>query len=93
MSTTPRPSLLPSTVRDKALEVGHAVLRWLAQWLHIARLAAQIMTWALSPRSYPRDLRPVIARHLYQSAGPPLLWYVSMLALFGWVLVPLLRMA
>lgn len=70
-----------------AREMGRAVLRWLAQWLHIARLAAQIMAWALSPRSYPPGLRPVIARHLYQSAGPPLLWYVSMLALFGWVLV------
>lgn len=68
-------------------DLGSAVLRWSAQWVYIARLAAQIMAWALSPGSYPRALRPVMARHLYQSAGPSLLWYVLMFGLFSLVLV------
>lgn len=80
MTTEPLPLL---TLRD----LGRAVLRWSAQWVHIARLAAQIMAWALSPGSYPRALRPVVARHLYQSAGPSLLWYVLMFGLFSLVLV------
>ena len=80
MSTEPLPLL---TLRD----LGRAVLRWSAQWVYIARLAAQIMAWALSPGSYPRALRPVMARHLYQSAGPSLLWYVLMFGLFSLVLV------
>ena len=67
--------------------MGRATLLWLRQWLYIARLAAQIMAWALSPGSYPRDQRPALARHIYQSAGPALLWYVLMFGLFGLVLV------
>ena len=79
-----RPQPLPLlTLRD----LGRAVLRWSAQWVYIARLAAQIMAWALSPGSYPRALRPVMARHLYQSAGPALWWYVLMFGLFSLVLV------
>ena len=80
MSTVPPPS---QPLRD----LGRAVLRWGAQWIYIARLAAQIMAWALSPGSYPRALRPVMARHLYQSAGPSLLWYVLMFGFFSLVLV------
>ena len=45
--------LLLHTLRD----MGRATLRWSAQWVYIARLAAQIMAWALSPGSYPRALR------------------------------------
>lgn len=80
MKTEPLPF---QTLRD----LGRAVLRWSAQWIYIARLAAQIMAWALSPGSYPRALRPVMARHLYQSAGPSLLWYVLMFGFFSLVLV------
>ena len=68
-------------------EVGRAALHWSAQWVYIARLAAQIMAWALSPGSYPRAQRLMLARHLYQSAGPSLLWYVLMFGLFSLVLV------
>lgn len=68
-------------------DLGRATLRWSAQWVYIARLAAQIMAWALSAGSYPRALRPVMARHLYQSAGPSLLWYVLMFGFFSLVLV------
>lgn len=80
MSTEPLPL---QTLRD----IGRAALHWSAQWLYIARLAAQIMAWALSPGSYPRALRPIMARHLYQSAGPSLIWYVLMFGLFSLVLV------
>lgn len=71
------------TVRN----VGRATLRWGAQWAHIARLAAQIMAWALTPGSYPRARRPVLAEHIYRSAGPSMLWYVLMFGLFSVVLV------
>lgn len=80
MSTEPLPI---QTLRD----TGRAVLSWSAQWVYIARLAAQIMAWAISPGSYPRAQRLVLARHLYRSAGPSLLWYVLMFGLFSLVLV------
>ena len=80
MRTVPPPS---QPLRD----LGRAALRWSAQWVYIARLAAQIMAWALTPGSYPRALRPVMARHLYQSAGPSLMWYVLMFGFFSLVLV------
>jgi phospholipid/cholesterol/gamma-HCH transport system permease protein len=78
---------LAHTLENTLRDLGRATLRWLRQWLYIARLAAQIMAWALSPRSYPRAQRPELARHIYQSAGPSMLWYVLMFGLFGLVLV------
>ncbi len=68
-------------------DMGRATLRWVAQWWYIAKLGAQILAWGLWPGSYSRDLRLATARHLYQAAGPVLLWFSLLSALISVVLV------
>lgn len=75
------------TMNQALVQMGRACLQWLAQWWYIARLGAQILAWALLPRSYPREQRLETARHLYQATGPVLLWFSLLSALVSVVLV------
>src|ERR1700704_2654272 len=61
--------------------------RWLAGWWRIVHLAALLLALALSPSSYARDNRRLLARHVYLGTAPALLWFTLMTTLISVVLI------
>src|ERR1700704_6463678 len=61
--------------------------RWLAGWWRIVHLAALLLALALSPSSYARDNRGLLARHVYLGTAPALLWFTLMTTLISVLLI------
>ncbi len=61
--------------------------RWLAGWWRIVHLAALLLALALSPSSYARDNRRLLARHVYLGTAPALLWFTVLTTLISLVLI------
>lgn len=65
---------------------GLAARHWLMDWWRLLELGAVILVLALSPSSYSRDSRRLLARHIYTSTAPILLGFSLLCALVTVVL-------
>lgn len=54
---------------------------WLVGWWRLVYLGAMVLVLALSPSSYTRPSRRVLARHIYHNTAPNLLGFTLMCAL------------
>lgn len=59
---------------------------WLAEWWQLLHLGAVLLLLALSPSSYKRNNRLVLARHLYDNTAPILTGFTVLCALISLVL-------
>ncbi|MDB5965480.1 MAG: transporter permease [Polaromonas sp.] len=59
---------------------------WLAEWWRLVLLGAIILLLAMSPSSYRREDRLMLARHLYQNTAPILAGFTVLCALISLVL-------
>ena len=62
-------------------EMNRKAQNWLIGWWRLVYLGAMILVLALSPSSYGRDNRRVLARHVYHNTAPNLLGFTLMCAL------------
>ena len=60
--------------------------RWLTEWWRLVHLGAIILVLTLSPSSYKRSNRVVLARHLYDNTAPILVGFTVLCALISLVL-------
>lgn len=65
----------------------HGVVAWLHSWWRLLHFAVLMFSVALTPSSYGRDKRPVLAAHLVADTAPNLAWYGVMSALVSLVLI------
>jgi phospholipid/cholesterol/gamma-HCH transport system permease protein len=61
--------------------------RWLLGWWHVILLGAQILALALSPSSYRRAQRPLLAQHIYVDTAPHLLWFTLIMAIASLIII------
>ena len=59
---------------------------WLIEWWRLAHLGAIILLLTLSPSSYERKNRLLLARHLYDNTAPILMGFTALCALISLVL-------
>ncbi len=59
---------------------------WLAEWWRLVHLGALLLLLALSPSSYKRTDRVVMARHIYDNTAPILTGFTVLCALISLVL-------
>lgn len=71
------PSGRPGTLA----EMNRKAQNWLIGWWRLVYLGATILVLALSPSSYGRNNRRVLARHIYHNTAPNLLGFTLMCAL------------
>jgi phospholipid/cholesterol/gamma-HCH transport system permease protein len=69
------------------LSLGRLTLRWFVGWWQITHLGAVILVLALSPSSYDRDTRRVLAREVYEATAPILLWFTVLSSLISLVII------
>lgn len=62
-------------------ELNRKARNWLLGWWRLIYLGALILVLTLSPSSYTRQSRGVLARHIYQNTAPNLLSFTLMCAL------------
>lgn len=67
-------------------ELGRALLRWLAGWWHVVHFGSLLLVLILSPSSYNRENRLVLARHMYLDTAPILAGFSVLCALVSLVL-------
>lgn len=65
---------------------NRTVQRWLTAWWRLVHLGAIILVLTLSPASYSRDNRKVLARHIYLNTAPILMGFTVLCALISLVL-------
>jgi phospholipid/cholesterol/gamma-HCH transport system permease protein len=65
----------------------HGAVAWLHSWWRLLHFAVLMFSVALTPSSYGRDKRPVLAAHLVADTAPNLAWYGVMSALVSLVLI------
>lgn len=73
-----RPAALPSRprpARAARYQPLHAARRWLATWWQIVHLGALVGALLLTPATYGRARRPLLARHVAAAALPLLGWF------------------
>ena len=62
-------------------EINRKAQNWLIGWWRLVYLGAMILVLAMSPSSYGRDNRRVLAQHIYLNTAPNLLGFTLMCAL------------
>lgn len=67
--------------RDTYAELNRKAQDWLLGWWRLVHLGALVLVLALSPSSYTRASRQVLARHIYHNTAPNLLGFTLMCAL------------
>ena len=72
--------------RELLARSNRSAQHWLLQWWKLVHLAAVLLLLALSPSSYKRADRLVLARHLYANTAPILLGFTLLCALISMVL-------
>ena len=72
--------------RDLLARTNHSAQRWLAQWWKLLHLGAVLLLLALSPSSYKRSDRLVLARHVYDNTAPNMASFTLLCALISLVL-------
>jgi len=65
---------------------NRTVQRWLTAWWRLLRLGAVILVLMLSPSSYSRSNRLLLARHIYLNTAPILMGFTVLGALISLVL-------
>lgn len=68
-------SATASATRAPAFQPGRAARRWLAAWWQIVHLGALVGALLLTPSTYGRARRPLLARHTVAAALPLLGWF------------------
>jgi len=71
-------------------DTRRAAQHWLIEWWRLVHLGALILVLVLSPSSYTRDSRGILARHIYLNTAPILLWFTVLCALVTVVLTRIL---
>ncbi len=67
--------------------LGRNALAWLAGWWQILLFGVVVLSLALSPSTYRREGRDVIAREIVTGTTPNLLWFTVLSALISVVLI------
>lgn len=67
-------------------QTGQTAQHWLIEWWRLVHLGAVLLVLALSPSSYSRESRAVLARHIYINTAPILLGFTVLCALVTVVL-------
>ncbi len=67
--------------------LARACLRLAANWWGLIHFGAMALVMALSPSTYDRDNRAVIARYIYTSTWQVLLWFTVLCSLISLVLI------
>jgi phospholipid/cholesterol/gamma-HCH transport system permease protein len=67
--------------RSTLAELNRSARNWLLGWWRLIYLVALILVLTLSPSSYTRQSRGVLARHIYLNTAPNLLGFTLMCAL------------
>ncbi|CDG83864.1 MlaE family ABC transporter permease [Janthinobacterium agaricidamnosum] len=75
-------SLLPGLRR-----VHRGAMLWLYSWWRLVHFAVLIFSLGLSPSSFSKSHRPVLARRIVLSTTPNLLWFTVLTALVSLVLI------
>jgi phospholipid/cholesterol/gamma-HCH transport system permease protein len=65
----------------------HGAVGWLHSWWRLLHFAVLMFSVALTPSTYGRDRRPVLASHLVADTAPNLAWYGVLSALVSLVLI------
>lgn len=73
-------------VHHQLAQSSRAAQHWLIEWWRLAHLGALILVLVLTPSSYARDNRGLLARHIYLNTAPILLWFTVLCALVTVVL-------
>jgi phospholipid/cholesterol/gamma-HCH transport system permease protein len=60
---------------------------WLHSWWRLLQFAVLMFSVALTPSSYGRERRPILARHLVNDTAPNLAWFGVLSALVSLVLI------
>lgn len=68
-------------------DLARSAARWASNWWRIVHLGALILVLAVSPGSYGRSFWPLLARQIYLSTAPVLLWFTILSSLLGLVLI------
>ncbi|MBL0122395.1 MAG: ABC transporter permease [Betaproteobacteria bacterium] len=77
---------LPS-LQDRVGQIGRSGARWSASWWHVVWVGALILVLALSPSTYRRGNRALLARHVVLGTAPILPWFAFLSALISVVLI------
>ncbi|MGA0572866.1 MlaE family ABC transporter permease [Variovorax sp. VNK109] len=77
---------LPS-LRPLADDAVRGPARWLASWGRLVVLAAMILVLVLTPSTWRREGRRQVARHIYASTAPSLLWFTLLVALVSLIII------
>ncbi|MGH8831750.1 MAG: MlaE family ABC transporter permease [Polaromonas sp.] len=72
--------------QSRLTQAGRAAQQWLTEWWRLVHLGAMILVLTLSPSSYSRESRAVLARHIYLNTAPILLGFTVLCALVTVVL-------
>ena len=75
-----------SHLHNQLADTRRAAQHWLIEWWRLLHLGALIFALVLSPSSYTRDNRGILARHIYLNTAPILLWFTVLCALVTVVL-------
>ena len=73
-------------MQSRLTQTGEAAQHWLIEWWRLIQLGAMILVLTLSPSSYSRESRQVLARHIYLNTAPILLGFTVLSALITVVL-------
>ena len=68
-------------LHNQLADTRRAARHWLIEWWRLVHLGALILVLVLSPSSYTRDNRGILARHIYLNTAPILLWFTVLCAL------------
>lgn len=77
----------PFSLGSALREMGAAALRWLAGWLRIAMLGAEILALIFLPSSYRSERRASVLHQIYRATAPSLLWFTVLTSLLSLVLI------
>jgi phospholipid/cholesterol/gamma-HCH transport system permease protein len=70
-----------SPLQHQLADTRRAAQHWLIEWWRLIHLGALILVLVLTPSSYARDNRGILARHIYLNTAPILLWFTVLCAL------------
>ncbi|RYX95726.1 MAG: ABC transporter permease [Comamonadaceae bacterium] len=85
MTSTPRRPH-PASLGSLVSRGNRAVVNWLHTWWRMVHLGAVILVLTLSPSSFSRDNRRVLAHHIYTNTAPILAGFTLLCALISLVL-------
>jgi phospholipid/cholesterol/gamma-HCH transport system permease protein len=67
--------------------MGSGTVRWLAAWWRVLHFGALMLSLALSPATYSRNIRRALAQQIVLGTTPNLAWFTVLSALISLVLI------